>query len=128
MGADHAQLKQLETRRGEALRRMSALQAEEAAIHRKIQAERADLASIDHEIQKLKAKQRDLVISEHAILRYLERVWGMDIEAIKQEMVPPTAREAIRALGNGLFPAGKHKIRVRDGVVVTVTSKEGERD
>ena len=60
-------------------------------------------------------------ISDHAIVRYLERVKGMDIEAIKKEILPPHVHADTKVMGNGYYPVnGKHKVRVKNGVVITV--------
>lgn len=60
-------------------------------------------------------------VSDHAIVRYLERVKGLDIKAIKEEIAPQHVRNQIRALGSGYYPVdGKFKIRVKNGVVITV--------
>lgn len=60
-------------------------------------------------------------VSDHAIVRYLERVKGMDIKALKKEILSDGLATKVRQLGDGYYPVkGKYKIRVKDGVVVTV--------
>lgn len=128
MGSDHVELKSLEVRRSEANRRLSALQQELSALQKKVQAEQRDISAIDREIDRLKTKKEagELIVSEHAILRFLERVWKIDIEDVKQDIAPPTIQQAVKALGNGEYPVGDtHKIRVRDNVVITITTKDG---
>jgi len=59
-------------------------------------------------------------VSDHAIVRYLERVKGLDIDAIRKELLPDDVRQAT-LMGNGYYPVnGTHKVRVKDGVVITV--------
>ena len=43
------------------------------------------LSSVSQEIKRLQSS--DIIVSEHAILRYLERAKGLDIEAIKEEIL-----------------------------------------
>jgi len=74
------------------------------------------IKNIEQEINKL--KNDDLIISEHAILRYIERVLGIDIEEIKHKIVPN--KDTIKNLGNGVFPINNFKIKVKDNVVLTV--------
>lgn len=64
-------------------------------------------------------------VTDHAIVRYLERAYGMDIEAIKAEIATPIVQIA-EGFGCGTV-IGKHGARVviRDGVVTTVLPKRG---
>lgn len=126
MGSDHVELKQLTTRRDETQRRISGLQNEAASLQRKIETERRELSSIDRSINALKERGKDIVISEHAILRYIERVVGMDIEDLKKDILPEMTKLQIKALGNGVFPAQTHKVRVKDNVVITILTN-GEK-
>lgn len=59
-------------------------------------------------------------VSDHAVVRYLERVKGMDIASIRKEILPDNVKQAT-IMGNGYYPVnGTHKVRVKDGVVITV--------
>jgi len=40
-------------------------------------------------------------ISDHAILRYLERIHNLDMPALKREMLPPEVRITIKKLKTG---------------------------
>ncbi len=63
-------------------------------------------------------------ITDHAIIRYLERVKGFNIEAIKREMMSPGVEVAVEfgcetvRLGNGA------RLKLRGSVVQTVLAKE----
>ena len=73
------------------------------------------------------ARSRDMKVSvsDHAIVRYLERVKGMDIKAIRKEILPKHMSKAVSQLGNGFYPVGDtHRVRVKGGVVVTVLTKD----
>jgi recombination DNA repair RAD52 pathway protein len=60
-------------------------------------------------------------VSDHAIVRYLERVKGLDIEAIKKEILPDALSRAAKKMGNGFYPVnGTHKVRIKNQVVITV--------
>ena len=64
-------------------------------------------------------------LSEHAILRYLERVKGIDLDAITQEILTEERKEAIRNFGTVKLPLEKGaKLVVREGTIVTVTPKK----
>lgn len=62
-------------------------------------------------------------VSDHAIVRYMERVYGIDMDAIRAEIATPVVQIA-EGFGCGTI-IGKHgaRILVRDGVVTTVLSK-----
>ena len=60
-------------------------------------------------------------VSDHAVLRYLERVGGYDIEAIRKDMVTPQIATAIGAGAKKVHLSdGSTYIIGDDGVVVTV--------
>ena len=59
-------------------------------------------------------------LTDHAVIRFLERVKGLDIDAIKAEMLPDRTREAIEFMGNGKVVNDRYTLVVRDGRVVTV--------
>lgn len=124
MSTDHVELKSLGVRRDQVERRLAALREEQSALEGKIRTEQRELGSIDAQMAKLKQKNKVIVVSEHAILRYLERVKGVDIEATKREIMPPGAAKAAQAMGPGEYPAGTHSIKVKDNVVVTILTKE----
>lgn len=64
--------------------------------------------------------QRDLIVSDHAIVRYMERVADMDIESVKQGIVE-RIEGSVRAIGAGKFPLGDGlQAVVKDNVVVTI--------
>ena len=54
-------------------------------------------------------------ISDHAVVRYLERKTGLDVETLKKEIVPQKVRQLMNSCGGGTF-----KVKV-DGVVYVVT-------
>ncbi len=69
--------------------------------------------------------QKDVVVSEHAYLRYFTRVLGFDLEEIKMKILTPTAETAIREFLSGVFPNGDGvRLKVKDGVVVTILTKD----
>ncbi len=56
----------------------------------------------------------DIRLSDHAILRYLERVWGIDMDTVREEILTPTVVDAIRA--------GASSVRV-NGAMLIVENK-----
>lgn len=73
--------------------------------------------------KKKKLENRPLDVSEHAILRFFERIEGRNMEAIKQQIMDPSIIELMKVLGkNGTFPhPDGYSVIVRNNNIVTVT-------
>lgn len=83
------------------------------------------LKRVDESIQKIRLSQEEIIISDHALIRYLERVEGMDIESIRQKIVTEKVSELINKLGDGVFPVDDvFKITVNKKVITTVLLNE----
>ncbi len=60
-------------------------------------------------------------ISDHAIVRYTERVLGYDIDYIKKQILTTEIQELIETLGgNGNYPNKDFKVVVKNNTVVTI--------
>lgn len=57
-------------------------------------------------------------ISDHAVIRYLERHYGFDFEKVRSEMMSP-ALETADAFGATFILSRGGKMVLREGVVVT---------
>jgi predicted RNase H-like nuclease (RuvC/YqgF family) len=125
--ADHAELKHLQRRLDESRATVKALKDEKQALDDKINKEQATINKLQKDIERIKsaaANNGKLVISEHAILRYFERVMGVNLDEIKKKIAPDSVMTAIRTVGNGTFPTDTHRIRVKDGVVITILTDD----
>lgn len=66
-----------------------------------------------------------LQVSDHALVRYLERVKGLDREAIEAEMITDDLVEQVRVLGgNGKFVSEGRRVIIRDFLIVTIYHRE----
>ncbi len=76
-------------------------------------------------LSRVNAGESALRASDHAILRYLERVKGVDVEAAKAEMLADKMEEQALEFHSGEFPSadGSHYLNVKDFVVVTCYDK-----
>lgn len=61
----------------------------------------------------------DVRVSDHAVLRYLERKYGMDIDALRAEILTPQRQKAF-ARGCRAVRAGEVLFIAKNGTVVTV--------
>jgi hypothetical protein len=74
-------------------------------------------------LAKLKRKAPTPRVSDHALLRYLERVKGVDVEAIKAEIMTPETIAAIKA-GASAVNVNGCRMPIKDGCIATVLAKE----
>lgn len=118
---EEVELKHIQKLLNQAVSSMKCLEEDRRAVEIKIGQQKSIIESLKAKIAAFDRPDK-LVISEHAILRFLERVYKMDIEAWKKEIVPQSTLETVLAFkGNGLFTVGDtHKIVVRNGIVLTV--------
>jgi len=131
----HVELKALETRKNNFRKKLASKKDRQAALSKDINdlmREIRDVESIIEAIKIGKLENNSITITEHAILRYLERVKGIDIEAIKKDIVTEEVLKQIKTLGAGIYPVkGRYHnidkstfmIRVRDNAVITVLTK-----
>lgn len=61
-----------------------------------------------------------IAVTEHAIVRYVERVLGINADELCAKIIPEANQAAICALGDGEYPIGDtHKVRIIDRCVIT---------
>lgn len=76
-------------------------------------------------LHNLNKKKGDVIISDHAVLRYLERVKGIDIEAVKKEMLTDGLLHLINVLGGtGQYPNQHLTYVFKNYNLITVYSKD----
>lgn len=83
-------------------------------MSRRLSDKKARISSLENTIQQL--TPRDLRVSDHVLLRYLERAAGLDLEAARKAIVAELAPTA-ESLGLGTFKAKGYV--VKDYTVVT---------
>lgn len=117
-----AKLKSIESRISRSKVDIKVFDAEiDVALSKKTK-ELSRLIAATDEMEVLKRSNQKIIISEHAILRYLQNVKGVDIEQLKEEIIDQKTLKNISTLGNGKFPVKNHKIVVKGGIVVTVVA------
>lgn len=92
------------------------------ALERDLKAKRNGLAKIEAQLEKLEAEAA-VKVTDHAVIRYLERVQGLDVAAVRRQILHPSVIEAVATLGgNGSYPhPDGYVLKMASGVVVTVT-------
>lgn len=78
--------------------------------------------SIKKEIEQLeKIENNEFRVSEHAIIRYFERVKGIDIEEVQKEILNEKIKDMTKTIGcNGTFPNNGFSVIIKDSTVTTV--------
>lgn len=94
------------------------LQTQQVELKKQLQDRQSKIQSLKTRINN--ARQKDVEISEHAILRYLERVTGLPMDTIKEAILPENVRDLVKMTGNGKYPVGSHTVVVKGNSVVTV--------
>ena len=115
-------LKQLQTQLATLKRESASAKERQREVQSLIQDLARQIQSVEKSIDTL--TKLGPVVSEHAILRYLERVKGINIDDVRAEILPESVKATVCELGNGQYPVGNFKIRVRDGVVITVITAD----
>lgn len=83
------------------------------------------LANTRAALKRIKDGGRTVNITGHALLRYLERVMGLDPDAMRAEMLTDELEDKIVALGTGEFPSddGSYYLIAKGFNVVTCVGK-----
>ena len=103
------------------------LTADREALKTEISIKQSESKRKAEEINKLKAqienlsKDKTLKVSEHAIVRYFERVKGFNIEEIQSSILNQNIRGLVSVLGDGSFPhPDGYNVVFKDSTVVTI--------
>lgn len=118
-------LKHLQSRKAKIEIQLKELKREARETQEAVANHKLKLQGINRQIEDIEKNSRELVVSEHALLRYLERVKGIDLDSIRQEMLSDKTQTMYRALGPGMYPiegAGA-KMVIKGTTVVSVVTK-----
>lgn len=69
---------------------------------------------------KMKKATRELVVSEHAVVQWLNRVKGIDLDEVKKEILSEELVALASEYNSGKFTLGGTTFVVADNVVVTI--------
>ncbi len=76
-------------------------------------------------IPKVESYPIDIQVTDHAVIRYLERIEGRNIEEIRKKLITSDICEKVEILGEGTYPLDEIncKIFIKDKKVLTVLEK-----
>jgi chromosome segregation ATPase len=113
------ELKQLQTRRDRLKVQVDSLKEESKQKNKELSKAQNQLKSVLDQIEQL--KEADIVVTEHAILRFIERSMGIDLEQVTNLILTEKLKHSISALGNGRHPIGDGmKAVVKDNAIVSI--------
>lgn len=116
-------LKSLKTQLQKMEGKTEALKDEFRIANRAFQNHQDTMDSLQKRIQQLEFENSELMVTEHAVLRYIERELSdfIDLDEIRKSIVE-SVREPHERLGNGKYPIQNSSVRavVRNNAVVTV--------
>lgn len=118
---DSSKLKSLQTRLQQKHEELKRAEHEAKENSLKIKDINSTISSLKQEIKSF--TERDLVISEHALLRYFERVLGYNLDSVKEQILKDCPLPTIKTLGGkGKFPSNSERfyLVLKDHVVVTI--------
>ena len=97
------------------------IRRERQLINERLSVAERSLKNTEEELKKLKTGNK-IIVSEHAVLRYLERTMELDLKAVETEILSEEVVSQYRTLGNGKYPVSNGcKAVIKDNVVLTIT-------
>ena len=114
---DGHKLKQLQTRKKKLEAELERLDVERKESARAYDIVAGKIKAIKDEISNHLIEP---VVSEHALLRYIERKMDFDLDEIKKEILTDDLKIMIKKLGNGKYPIVNGKAVVKEGVIISI--------
>lgn len=97
------------------------IKRERQLINERLSVAERNLRNTEEELKKLKTGNK-IIVSEHAVLRYLERTMELDLKAVENEILSEEVVSQYKTLGNGKYPVSNGcKAVIKDNVVLTIT-------
>lgn len=115
------ELKRLQSRMTKLKGDLNNLEAEKTQITEQINYNHKAQQEIKNKIKALTPpKTAPPIVSEHALLRYIERVLKIDIKQIVENILTKSLIKNHSELGNGTYPNGDYKAVIKNGVVISI--------
>lgn len=107
---------------------VAAAQRTAASLANRLRDADAEISVFTAKAEMNASKRGDVVVTEHAMLRYCERVLRIDMQAIKDAIACSAVKGMAKVLGSGKFPVADKgfAVKVNKGVAVTVEVPDGE--
>lgn len=120
-----SELKKLQTLKSKLEQELSDIKRQKSILGEQTTLVSNQLQRVENDIKKLiTSRSGELIVSEHAMLRYIQRVIGVPLEDIKAKIATPNLVNTVKILGNGTYPTDGFRVKIVDGVIVTVLIDE----
>jgi hypothetical protein len=95
---------------------------EVARIRTQMKVLEAQLSDAEDKLRRTIAGHPVVRVSDHAIVRYLERVLRIDIDHVRGCILTEQVKLLHKQLGDGIYPSGKDDVEVviKDKTIVTI--------
>jgi len=129
-----ARMKHLQTMISKSKLHTLALREESSTLQSRLAKESNLLKKYEDELSSITRLGDSLVVSEHAIVRYLQRVYKLDLEDIVNEIATPQLFTQVKEFGNGVYSCEESfRAKIVDGVIVTIlplanTANKGKKN
>lgn len=119
---EEARLSEIDAKAKPLRQRMSALEREKAPVGKQLAALDAQRAGANAKIVRLERMlaimRGGVAVSDHAVVRYLERRHGFDFEEVRREIATPELCSAAAAGASG-WKVNGGTFKIRNGVITT---------
>ena len=123
MNASGHDLKALQVRRIKLEAELKQVRQEISRTSRRENEIKQTIDTIEKQIKHLTTVRP--TVSEHALIRYVERVLDVDMEDLSTRILSPETLATIKAIGSGRIPYGDHyELIVKNNVVVSIYDKD----
>lgn len=99
------------------------LRSQQSSVAKELHTKDNLIKGIKSKISELNKKtSSEIKVTEHAMLRYFERVLGFNLNEISSKILDSTVLKCIETLGNGEFPneTSEFKVVVKNNTVTTI--------
>jgi chromosome segregation ATPase len=71
-------------------------------------------------LNDFKLENQELTVSDHAVLRFIERYTDINIEDLKKSILTDSNKKMIGAIGDGKYPINGFTATVKNNIIVTI--------
>ncbi len=116
-------LKSLQVRQSKLDAELRQLRNEIGRLSKKENELKLSMVTVRKQIDRITSTQP--TISEHALLRYVERVLEIDLKELREKILSPKVVDIIKTVGSGRVPIDERfEVIVKNNVVVTIHDRE----
>lgn len=104
---------------------MTELEKQYDALNKKIAEDQRLLANLAKRVEAERLTN-SLKVSDHALIRFYERVLHSSVQVQRERILPKSVREQYSVLGDGKYQVENFWIIIKRGIVVTVLTEEDQ--